>query len=239
MLSLASRVTLNIHRYYFSNQCLSEKPEVVLHGFCDSSKKAYAAVIYVTTTTSKNITGHFVACNTKVVPVKLTSILRLELCSCLLLANLMSSVVLALTNVVHILEIYCWNDSLDSLFWIKEKHKKRNIFVQITVKSIRDALPSANLRYCLGERNPADLPLRGNVKEADADIIKKWIDCPDFIYKPCIFWPDNNSAMETDKNLYSPSACDDISTSVMVGRPKEYPYPYSKIDVILDESRYA
>ena len=170
MLALASRVTLTIRRYYFDNQCLDEKRRVTLHGFSDASKRAHAAVEYITTTAAdKRIIGQFVACKTKVAPVKPTTIPRLELCPCLLLANLMSSVLAVLDNAFQVSEIYCWNDSLDSLFWIKEKHKKRNVFVENRVKSIRETVPSANWRFYPGNQYPAVLPSRGYEKEAGAD----------------------------------------------------------------------
>ena len=62
-----------------------------LCGFCDSSPKAYAAVVYLRGKTPHGCQVSLVASKTQVAPLKQQTIPRLELLSALLLARLMSS----------------------------------------------------------------------------------------------------------------------------------------------------
>ena len=63
-----------------------------LHGFCDASKHACAAVIYLVIQTQTCPVIRFVVSKTRVSPLKSQTIPRLELLSALLLARLMKSV---------------------------------------------------------------------------------------------------------------------------------------------------
>ena len=61
-----------------------------LHGFCDASEQAYAAVVYLRMTdTDGNIQIALVTSKTKVAPIKRLTIPRLELCGAQLLARLL------------------------------------------------------------------------------------------------------------------------------------------------------
>ncbi|GFR12555.1 uncharacterized protein TNCT_263951 [Trichonephila clavata] len=64
----------------------------ILHGFCDASTKAYAAVVYLKS--KQEI--HLVSAKTRVAPIKQLTTPRLELCGALLLAELISVIQKAL-----------------------------------------------------------------------------------------------------------------------------------------------
>ena len=150
MVALASDTTMQVPRYYFGEHAVDDLEDIMLHGFADASKRAYAAVIYITGNTGETTVGQFVVCKTRVASSKRLTIPKLELSSCLLLAKLVKSVKSALAGVVHIAETYCWNDSMDSLYWIKETEKRRDTFVQNRVKMIRSIAPDAKWRFCPG-----------------------------------------------------------------------------------------
>ena len=92
----------------------------MVHEFCDASKEAYAAVIYVVGVGKLGTVSEFVLCKTKVAPLKPLSIPKLELCACLLLTTMMMSVKNAFQHVLKVTKWVCWSDSLDSLYWIKD-----------------------------------------------------------------------------------------------------------------------
>ena len=123
--------TFDVQRYYFGSFSLDSLKGFTLHGFCDASDAAYAAVIYIVAEAPDGQKiSNFVAAKTKVAPRKKLSTPRLELCACLLLANLVENVTKALEGVIKIIRHVCWSDSLDALYWIKNPRKRRKVFVE-------------------------------------------------------------------------------------------------------------
>ena len=63
---------------------------MALHGFCDASERAYAAVVYLRMVdTTGNVQVTLITSKTKVAPIKRMTIPRLELCGAYLLARLL------------------------------------------------------------------------------------------------------------------------------------------------------
>lgn len=85
----------------------------------------------------------------------------LELLSALLLANLVTTVLNTLTQVIHISTITCFTDSRVSLYWIKGLEKEWKPFVQNRTNEIRRLVPVEHWKFYPGKDNPEDLPLRG------------------------------------------------------------------------------
>ena len=80
-LELLLKVNISVvERCYFGKTALCGISKVTLHGFCDASQNAYAAVIYIVGEVNDNLISSFVVCKTKVAPLKKMSIPRLELC---------------------------------------------------------------------------------------------------------------------------------------------------------------
>ena len=76
-----------IPRCYFSHQPI----DVQLHGFCDASERAYAAVVFFSSTSSEGkVEVRLVASKARVAPIKRQTIPRLELLGALILSLLVS-----------------------------------------------------------------------------------------------------------------------------------------------------
>ena len=129
---------------------------ILLLGFCDASVKAYAAVVYIR---DENKHCSLVASKTRVAPLQVHTIPRLELLGALLLARLIVRVQKVLGDIVS--GYRCFTDSTIVLHWIKGTEKNWKPFVQNRVKEIRERVDSEQWYHCIGENNPADLPSRG------------------------------------------------------------------------------
>ena len=137
------------------------------HGFCDSSKRAYAAVVYLCVNTTCGRYVKFLASKTRVAPVAQQSIPRLELLSPLILA--VTTVVNVLQDEFDIADTVCWTDSKVALFWI-------------TVCEIRKLVPPKHWRHCHGTENPANIPSRG-MTASELSQVREWREGPEWLSK--------------------------------------------------------
>ena len=132
-----------------------------LHAFCDASTAAYAAVVYLVEEDEGCTYSHLVVSKTRVSPLKLITVPRLELLSTLCLARLMSNVTESLSERLNLEKPGCFTDTQVTLFWIRVIGKDWKPFVQNRVDEIQRLTPVECWNYCPGRENPADLLLRG------------------------------------------------------------------------------
>ncbi|UYV84326.1 hypothetical protein LAZ67_X001851 [Cordylochernes scorpioides] len=165
---------ISIPRYI---PCRNSILTLELHGFCDSSEKAYAAVIYVKSCKHDgSIDISLIASKTKVAPIKALSLPRLELCSALLLANLFVAVKESLS--LHFDQIFLWSDSTIALNWIKSESKRWKTFVANRVSTIQRKTPPHSWFHVPGSENPADLATRGLTPAQLDPSVKSCVDLP-------------------------------------------------------------
>ena len=81
-----------------------------MHDFCDSSLKAYSAMVYLKVLIKEKCCARLLSVKSKVASHKTLTIPRLELLSCHLQSKLVDSVKRAIEIIVKVDEMYFWTD---------------------------------------------------------------------------------------------------------------------------------
>lgn len=132
-----------------------------LHGFCDASQEAYAAVVYLRVV-DRHGTVHvaLITAKTKVAPIKQISVPRLELCGAVLLTRLLVEVCNVMT--IEKIKIHAWTDSSIVLAWLRGQPNRWKTFVANRVSEIITSLGPNQWSHVLTKENPADGASRGS-----------------------------------------------------------------------------
>ena len=170
-LSLLDKV--QIPRCYFSSRCVTVTTQ--LHGFCDASEQAFAAVIYLRSV--------YVNRAVEVTSFK-QSIPRLELLGAVILSRLMRNVISSLSKPIS---TFYWTDSMAILHWIRTI-KPWNQYVNHRVSEICSLSNREQWQHFPGGPNPADIPSRGTKSSKLADS-EMWWNGPSFLKSPEHQWP--------------------------------------------------
>ncbi len=145
-------------RCYFPRDvqvCLNQ-----LHGFCDASEDAFAAVVYLRTTDQNGMVHtSLVISKTRVAPLKKLTIPRLELCGAHLLSRMLPYVKITLD--LPECEMHAWTDSTVVLGWLAGDPRRFKTYVGNRVSRIIECVPSSQWRHVSGLENPADCASRG------------------------------------------------------------------------------
>ena len=156
---------------------------VTLHGFCDASETAYAAVVYVGTTYDQSpVTCRLVLAKTK---VETLSIPRLELCGANLLAKILSSTRDTLNLPIE--DVHAWCDSTIVLAWLDGAPKRYKTYVGNRIASI---IPSVAWRHVPTQDNPADCASRG-LTPKELKFHDLWWNGPSWLYHQPVSTPNS------------------------------------------------
>ena len=167
---------------------------IQLHGFCDSSERAYGACLYIRSTNTK--TSCVLLCSTsKVAPLKQLTIPRLELCAATLLSKLYKKAIRALNIIIH--ESYLWTDSSIVLTWIQGPPNKWKTFVGNRVALIQEETLGTTWRHVPSQSNPADLISRG-IEPTTLSTSTLWWKGPQWLPQEPSNWPITEVNTPTD-----------------------------------------
>ena len=150
-----------------------------LVGFSDGSKLGYGASIYLRCKMSNGvIKTKLLVSKTRVAPIETTSIPRMELLGCLILARLADNVRKAIETDVKIHEVILFSDSATTLWWIKSGAVEYKQWVHSRVREIRSLFSGDEWNYVDTKSNPSDLASRGC---GPFDLGELWFQGPEFL----------------------------------------------------------
>uniref|UniRef100_A0A8D8SE53 Integrase catalytic domain-containing protein n=1 Tax=Cacopsylla melanoneura TaxID=428564 RepID=A0A8D8SE53_9HEMI len=160
---------------------------VRLIGFCDASFAAMGACVYAHVDTGGVINTHLICAKSKIAPTKYVTIPRLELCSSLLLAKLMDSVLKTFQSKYEIEQVICFSDSKVALYWISSESVRWKTFVANRVTKIQELVSEDKWFHVKGTENPADCLSRG-ITPKELISHKLWSNGPTWLPSPVHTW---------------------------------------------------
>ncbi|XP_073955668.1 uncharacterized protein [Choristoneura fumiferana] len=181
-----------------------DKNSIEVHGFCDASISAYAAVVYVRAIKPQGqIKVTLLTAKTKAAPLKQVSVPRLELCAAVLLSKLLNHV--AKIMKLRKEQVFAWSDSQVALAWIKGDPVRWNPFVKNRVNEINEITVIQDWYYVNTKQNPADPASRGLLPRKLLSN-SLWWNGPIFLLEPVIALPKDHipeTDLECRKNIKS------------------------------------
>ncbi|CAK9829577.1 hypothetical protein ANTRET_LOCUS6888 [Anthophora retusa] len=146
--------SIKIPRYVLT----ADNKRIELHAFSDASERAYRTCVYLHTLDNQNRwSTHLLCAKSKVAPLKVISLPRLELCGAQLLAQLVKRV---RASIDILCDEYYWCDSTIVLAWISSPSKQWKTFVANRVAEIQ-RLSQGKWSHVASSENPADIISRG------------------------------------------------------------------------------
>jgi hypothetical protein len=134
--------------------------KVYLHGFTDACTKRLGPVIYVVGVSEcGKVTSRLLTSKSKVAPLRMVSVPRLELMAAVLLTKLMKNVKTSMRAKID--DVYFWSDSTSVLGQIRKSSRNFKTFVGNRVAYIQEFSDVTKWNHVKSEENPADLVSRG------------------------------------------------------------------------------
>lgn len=172
-----------------------------IHGFADASVRAYGACIYLRSSDKYgNYTSRLIAAKSRVAPLKIITLARLELCAAVLLVRLVEKIVPCLQ--INTQNKYFWSDSSIVLAWVNSPSSRWKTFVAHRVGEIHDRTNANQWRHVKSEDNPADLISRG-CSPFQLQKSELWWEGPKWLKSEESKWPIGKSFTSelTNENL--------------------------------------
>ncbi|GFT22873.1 integrase catalytic domain-containing protein [Trichonephila clavipes] len=154
---------------------------IVLQGFADASEAAYGAVVYLQCFLHNGAAKvSILTSKSRVAPIRVISIPRLELCACVLLAQLVKKI--RSTLRLNISDIVLHTDSTIALAWLNTPANRLKTFVANRVAKVQELTEGFQWNHVPSVLNPAGLVSRG-LRPCDLPNLRLWWHSPQFLEK--------------------------------------------------------
>ncbi|XP_062557755.1 uncharacterized protein LOC134222608 [Armigeres subalbatus] len=145
---------VRIARCYFPHRSVNQIISLQLHVFVNASEEAFACVAYFRAEFKKHFEVALIAGKSKVAPLKVLSIPRMELLAAVIGVRLMNTIIDG--HTLRIDECTLWSDSKTVLAWINSDHRKYRQFVACRVGEILTKTKQCQWRWIPSKDNVAD-----------------------------------------------------------------------------------
>ncbi|XP_049300541.1 uncharacterized protein LOC125774305 [Anopheles funestus] len=178
---------LAIRRCY-RNITSSDVPCVQLHVFTDASQNGMAAVAYLRFEENNTVECALIGSKTRVAPLKLLSIPRLELQAAVIGARFADHI--AKTHRLRTSKRVFWTDSRNVVSWIRSDHRRYTPFVAFRVSELLELTSVNDWRWLSTKVNVAD---DGTKWQGDPGLTSssRWFRGPEFLWEAEEKWPIN------------------------------------------------
>lgn len=198
--------------------CENDIVNLQIRGFADASINAFGCCLYLRcTTASGEHTSKLICAKSKVTPLKVISLPRLELCAALLLSRLASRIIPNLN--LKISKSYFWSDSSIVLAWITSPSNKWKTFVAHRVGEIQERTSITDWSHVDTKENPADIISRGCCP-SKLESMSLWWFGPEWLIKNELKYPTLNKIVNSMK-LEIPEAREVTSSNVCTNAQKD------------------
>ncbi|XP_043482111.1 uncharacterized protein LOC122511116 [Leptopilina heterotoma] len=175
---------IKIPRYYVGG--IGKLKNVQLHIFCDASTQAFAAATYLRLEGDHGIHITLVTSKSRVAPIKILTVPRLELQSAVMAARL--STFIRQEHKTQLDRVVFWSDSQTVLGWIRSDARKYQPFVAHRIAEILDVTSTNEWRWIPTEQNIADDATRSKNQEPLKQT-SRWFQGPSFLKLEETEWP--------------------------------------------------
>lgn len=177
--------------------CKIPYEKVELHTFTDASLTGYAATVFFRFVSANQIKCSLIAAKSRVAPVKMLSVPRLELMAAVLGVRLSGSIIKE--HTIQISQQYFWTDSSTVLSWIKSDHWKYGQYVAFRVAEILECSKTSEWRWVPTKVNVADLATKLRIPRMEEN--KEWFRGPEFLYSSEDKWPVQKVEKDTIEEM--------------------------------------
>ncbi|XP_055633828.1 uncharacterized protein LOC129774158 [Toxorhynchites rutilus septentrionalis] len=197
---------VRITRCYFPGYDPACYDDLELHIFVDGSEQAYSAAAYFRVRDQGQIRCALVSSKTKVAPLQLTSVPRLELQAAVIGARLRKTIEDG--HSVRVKSTYFWSDSSTVISWITSDTRRYRQYVAFRVNEILSLSKTDEWRWLGSKINVADEATKWG-KGPNCKPDSRWMCGPAFIYQEENDWPTNKvtTASRAEEELRAAYVC--------------------------------
>ena len=159
---------------------VESKAKTELHIFCDASEFAYGAVAYLKVYNENFGKVSFIMGKSRVAPIKMITIPRLELTAAVVAAKMYQFVKDEIDMTID--QVIFWTDSQVVLRYLHNTSSRFKVFVANRIQTIQEISNVQDWHYVPTNLNPADLASRG-IQPYETEKLRFWLQGLDFLQR--------------------------------------------------------